>query len=175
MAGKSSPPLSQPGRCARRFKRPVHFNVGSRWPQALVQTRERLRLRSFALATWPSCRGPRQPTASELAVVPSTTPSALNSNAWPARPRRVLSRHNVGSKFLRAFYCVPSHADERAQHTRHASRGSGGAALTLETSAVFQTGPRRHRKRPDLPSQAPRQISRHPKSLILRAGLQRTA
>src|SRR6516225_8166277 len=117
------------------------FGSGSRWPQALVQTRERLRLRSFALATWPSCRGPRQPTASELAVVPSTTPSALNSNAWPARPRRVLSRHNVGSKFLRAFYCVPSHADERAQHTRHASRGSGGAALTLETSAVFQTGP----------------------------------
>jgi len=137
----SSSPLSKPGPRAGPLKRPVPSAVGSRWPQALVQTRERLRLRSFALATWPSCRGPRQPTASELAVVPSTTPSALNSNAWPARPRRVLSRHNVGSKFLRAFYCVPSHADERAQHTRHASRGSGGAALTLETSAVFQTGP----------------------------------
>jgi len=137
----SSSPLSKPGPRAGPLKRPVPSAVGSRWPQALVQTRERLRLRSFALATWPSCRGPRQPTASELAVVPSTTPSALNSNAWPARPRRVLSRHNVGSKFLRAFYCVPSHTDERAQHTRHASRGSGGAALTLETSAVFQTGP----------------------------------
>jgi hypothetical protein len=39
---------------------------GARWPQALVQDRKQFRVRSFVLAAWPSCRGPRQPAANEL-------------------------------------------------------------------------------------------------------------
>jgi hypothetical protein len=61
----SSPPLNKPCNRVGLFKRPVHSSASSRWPQALVQNRKQLRVRSFVLAAWPSCCGPRQPAANE--------------------------------------------------------------------------------------------------------------
>jgi hypothetical protein len=61
----SSPPLNKSCHRAGLFKRPVHSSASSRWLQALVQNRKQLRVRSFVLAAWPSCRGPRQPAANE--------------------------------------------------------------------------------------------------------------
>jgi len=55
----SSPPLSRSRHRAGPFKRPVRPPAGSRWPQALAQIRKQLLARSFVLAAWPSCRGPR--------------------------------------------------------------------------------------------------------------------
>ncbi|HYT89004.1 MAG TPA: hypothetical protein VEL76_09870, partial [Gemmataceae bacterium] len=107
----SSPPLNQPGRRAGLFKRPVHAQVSPRWPQVLVQVREQPRVRGFVSATWPSCRGPQQPTGTDLAVVPSATPGSPNSNAWPPRPRHLSSRHILCPTDLRAFQSVPSNAD----------------------------------------------------------------
>ena len=89
----SSPPSNKSCNRAGLFKRPVHSSASPRWPQALVQNRKQLRLRSFVLAAWPSCRGPRQPAANELGGGPVRhvlSPSAT----WPAclchaRPRHI--------------------------------------------------------------------------------------
>ena len=139
---KSSPPLSQPGRCARRFKRPVHFTVGSRWLQAPVQVCKQPRVRGFALAIWPSCRGPRLPAATELAVVPSTTPGSPSSAAWPARLCCVSSCHIVGSADLRAFHSVPSEASLRAGLPDPDSTHPSGAAFLIKYGADPLIGPK---------------------------------
>ena len=57
-----------------------------------MQPNEKLRVRSFVLAAWPSCSR-RQPAASELAVVPPATPGPPSSNAWQARLRRARPHH----------------------------------------------------------------------------------
>ncbi len=59
-----------------------------RWPQALVQNRKQLRLRSFVLAAWPSCRGPRQPAANELGGGPvrHVRPTEIERLAGPSAP-----------------------------------------------------------------------------------------
>jgi hypothetical protein len=122
--------------------------VGSRWPQALVQDRKQLRERSFVLAAWPSCRGPRQPAVNELAVVPSTTPGSLSSNAWPARPRCALSRHILGLISLRALFSVPSGAAARADHLSPRPRGTSGAVFLLETGAKSPLGYKARKRYP---------------------------
>jgi hypothetical protein len=53
-----------------------------------------------------------------------------------------MPRHNVGLKLLRALSCVPSRVSVCAHLTGHGSIGSGGAALTLETGAELQIGPK---------------------------------
>src|SRR5271157_282847 len=85
----SSPPLNEPGNRAGLFKRPVHSSASSRWLQALVQNRKQLRVRSFVLAAWPSCRGPRQPAANELGGGPvrHVRLTELERLAGPSAPR----------------------------------------------------------------------------------------
>ena len=136
----SSPPLSKPGYRAGPFKRPVHSSVGSRWPQALSQVCKQLRVRGFVLATWPSCRGPRQPAVTELAVVPPTTPCSPSLNAWPARPRCAPSRHILAPTRFRAFHSVPSYANPRADLRRPHLIKSVSAAFLIETGADFLIG-----------------------------------
>ena len=135
--------MSQPGRCARRFKRPVHFTVGSRWLQAPVQVCKQPRVRGFALAIWPSCRGPRLPAATELAVVPSTTPGSPSSAAWPARLCRAPSRHTLDPTRLRAFHSVPSEASLRAGLPDPDSTHPSGAAFLIKYGADPLIGPTR--------------------------------
>src|SRR5271157_5547887 len=84
----SSPPLNKSCNRAGLFKRPVRSSASSRWPQALVQNRKQLRGRSFVLAAWPSCRGPRQPAANEPGGGPvrHVRPTELESLAGPSAP-----------------------------------------------------------------------------------------
>src|SRR5208337_2085338 len=84
----SSPPLNKSCNRAGLFKRPVRSSASSRWPQALVQNRKQLRGRSFVLAAWPSCRGPRQPAANELGGGPvrHVRPTELERLAGPSAP-----------------------------------------------------------------------------------------
>ena len=56
---------------------------------ALVQNRKQLRVRSFVLAGWPSCCGPRQPAANELGGGPVRHVRPRSLNAWPARPPKL--------------------------------------------------------------------------------------
>ncbi len=84
---------------------------------------------------------PWRPAASDLVVVPSTTPGSLSSNAWSARLRSTSPRHNAGRRFLCALHCVPSWVLVCAQLSGHGSIRSGGAALTIETEPKFQIGP----------------------------------
>src|SRR5208337_1379326 len=88
VGGMSSPPLNKSCNRAGHFKRPVCSSASSRWPQALVQNRKQLRLRSFVLAAWPSCRGPRQPAANELGGGPvrHVRPTELERLAGPSAP-----------------------------------------------------------------------------------------
>ena len=89
VGGMSSPPLNKSCNRAGLFKRPVRSSASSRWPQALVQNRKQLRLRSFVLAAWPSCRGPRQPAANELGGGPvrHVRPTELERLPGPSAPR----------------------------------------------------------------------------------------
>src|SRR5271157_151507 len=84
----SSPPLNKSCNRAGLFKRPVRSSASSRWPQALVQNRKQLRVRSFVLAVWPSCRGPRRPAANELGGGPvrHVRPTELELLAGPSAP-----------------------------------------------------------------------------------------
>ncbi len=84
----SSPPLNKSCNRAGLFKRPVRSSASSRWPQALVQNRKQLRVRSFVLAGWPSCCGPRQPAANELGGGPvrHVRPTELERLAGPSAP-----------------------------------------------------------------------------------------
>ena len=84
----SSPPLNESCNRVGLFKWPVRLSANSRWPQALVQNRKQLRLRSFVLAAWPSCRGPRQPTANELGGGPvrHVRPTEIERLAGPSAP-----------------------------------------------------------------------------------------
>ena len=93
VGGMSSPPSNKSCNRAGLFKRPVHSSASPRWPQALVQNRKQLRVRSFVLAAWPSCRGPRQPAANELGGGPVRHVLSPSSNAWPARPRQARPCH----------------------------------------------------------------------------------
>ncbi len=49
---------------------------------------------SFVLTTWPSCRGQRQPAASESAVVPPPRNRSPTSNDLSTLPRRTTSCHH---------------------------------------------------------------------------------
>ena len=87
----SSPPLNESCNRVGLFKWPVRLSANSRWPQALVQNRKQLRLRSFVLAAWPSCRGPRQPAANELGGGPvrHVRPTEIERLAGPSAPARL--------------------------------------------------------------------------------------
>jgi hypothetical protein len=89
VGGMSSPPLNKTCNRAGLFKRPVRSSASSRWPQTLVQNRKQLRVKSFVLAAWPSCRGPRQPAANELGGGPvrHARPTELVRLAGPSAPR----------------------------------------------------------------------------------------
>jgi hypothetical protein len=138
----SSPPLSKPRHRAGFLERPVRSSAGSRWPQALAQIRKQFLARSFVLAAGPSCRGPRQLVASELAVVPSATPGSPSSNAWPARPRHALSRHISCPTQLRALHRVPSGAGVRACLPGSRLRASTGSVIPLKIGSEVPIGPR---------------------------------
>ncbi len=141
MVGKSSPPLSQPGGYTGLFKLPVQANASPRWLQALIQACEQPRVRDFVSAAWPSCCGPRQPVATELAVVPSPTPRSPSLTAGPARPRRDPSRHILVLTGLRAFRCVPSQADPCAHLPEPQSVMGISAAFLITIGALFLISP----------------------------------
>ena len=161
------------GLCHRAgfLERPVRSSAGSRWPQALAQIRKQFLARSFVLAAGPSCRGPRQLVASELAVVPSATPGSPSSNAWPARPRHALSRHISCPTQLRALHRVPSGAGVRACLPGSRLRASTGSVIPLKIGSEVPIGPTGRnveligRKRlPDRPDRyEPRAVKRRPK------------
>jgi len=136
----SSPPLNESCNRVGLFKWPVRLSANSRWPQALVQNRKQLRLRSFVLAAWPSCRGPRQPAANELGGGPVRHVLSPSSNAWPARPRHTRPRHIPRPNSLRALHRVPSSA-----HVRPCSKGphsptSSGSAFPIKNGSEFPIG-----------------------------------
>ena len=95
-------------------------------PRLWSRIRKQLLARSFVLATWSPCRGPRRSAASELAVVPSATPGSPSSNAWPVRPRHASPRHIVCPTSLRALHGVPRIVSVRAS-SKHAT-GPGQVA-----------------------------------------------
>jgi len=137
----SSPPWKEPSHRAGLFQRPVRSSAGSRWPQALAQIRKQLPARSFVLAAWPSCRGPRQLAASGLAVVPSATPGSPSPNAWPARPRHVRPRHIIGQTSLRALKSVPSRVALRTYVNAPRQPSSSGSVVLLKTGSEISLGP----------------------------------
>ena len=141
VSGRDVQPTLEPAWLLRQAVQAAgSFPVGSRWPQALSQVCEQLRVRGFVLATWPSCRGPRQPAVTELAVVPPTTTCSPSLNAWPARPRRAPSRHILAPTRIRAFHSVPSYANPRADlHTPHLIKPVS-AAFLIEIGADFLIG-----------------------------------
>ena len=136
----SSPPLNEPGNRAGLFKRPVHSSASSRWLQALVQNRKQLRVRSFVLAAWPSCRDPRQPAANEPGGGPIRHVISLSSNAWLARLRQARPRQIVYRISLRALRSVPSGAGVRALLPQHNLPATHGAAVLLKTGAILPIG-----------------------------------
>ena len=136
----SSPPLNKSCNRAGLFKRPVRSSASSRWPQALVQNRKQLRLRSFVLAAWPSCRGPRQPAANELGGGPVRHVLSPSSNAWPARRRQARPRHIPHPTSLRALHRVPSSVALRAHLPRPHSVEASGSAFPIKTGSAFPIG-----------------------------------
>ena len=89
-------------------------------PRLWSRIRKQLLTRSFVLATWSPCRGPRRSAASELAVVPSATPGSPSSNAWTARlrharprhiPPRTHSAHFTACRAAPAYAPIPKHAN----------------------------------------------------------------
>ena len=136
----SSPPLNKSCNRAGLFKRPVRSSASSRWPQALVQNRKQLRLRSFVLAAWPSCRGPRQPAANELGGGPVRHVLSPSSNAWPARRRQARPRHIPHPTSLRALHRVPSSVVLRAHLPRPHSVEASGSAFPIKTGSEFPIG-----------------------------------
>ena len=136
----SSPPLNKSCNRAGLFKRPVRSSASPRWPQALVQNRKQLRLRSFVLAAWPSCRGPRQPAANELGGGPVRHVLSPSSNAWPARRRQARPRHIPHPTSLRALHRVPSSVALRAHLPRPHSVEASGSAFPIKTGSAFPIG-----------------------------------
>ena len=136
----SSPPLNKSCNRAGLFKRPVRSSASSRWPQALVQNRKQLRLRSFVLAAWPSCRGPRQPAANELGGGPVRHVLSPSSNAWPARRRQARPRRIPHPTSLRALHRVPSSVALRAHLPRPHSVEASGSAFPIKTGSAFPIG-----------------------------------
>ncbi len=137
----SSPPLNESCNRVGLFKWPVRLSANSRWPQALVQNRKQLRLRSFVLAAWPSCRGPRQPAANELGGGPVRHVLSPSSNAWPARPRQARPRHIPRPTSLRALHRVPSSVALRAHLPGPHSVEASGSAFPIKTGSEFPIGP----------------------------------
>src|SRR5208337_3649254 len=109
-------------------------------PRALVQNRKQLRLRSFVLAAWPSCRGPRQPAANELGGGPVRHVLSPSSNAWPARRRQARPRHIPHPTSLRALHRVPSSVVLRAHLPRPHSVEASGSAFPIKTGSAFPIG-----------------------------------
>ena len=136
----SSPPSNKSCNRAGLFKRPVHSSASSRWPQALVQNRKQLRLRSFVLAAWPSCRGPRQPAANELGGGPVRHVLSPSSNAWPARRRQARPCHIPRPTSLRALHRVPSNVVLRAYLPGPHSVEASGSAFPIKTGSEFPIG-----------------------------------
>ena len=136
----SSPPLNKSCNRAGLFKRPVRSSASPRWPQALVQNRKQLRLRSFVLAAWPSCRGPRQPAANELGGGSVRHVLSPSSNAWPARRRQARPRHIPHPTSLRALHRVPSSVVLRAHLPRPHSVEASGSAFPIKTGSAFPIG-----------------------------------
>ena len=140
VGGMSSPLSNKSCNRAGLFKRPVHSSASSRWPQALVQNRKQLRLRSFVLAAWPSCRGPRQPAANELGGGPVRHVLSPSSNAWPARPRHTRPRHIPRPNSLRALHRVPSNVVLCAYLPGPHSVEASGSAFPIKTGSEFPIG-----------------------------------
>jgi len=136
----SSPPLNESCNRVGLFKWPVRLSANSRWPQALVQNRKQLRLRSFVLAAWPSCRGPRQPAANELGGGPVRHVLSPSSNAWPARPRHTRPRHIPRPNSLRALHRVPSNVVLCAYLPGPHSVEASGSAFPIKTGSEFPIG-----------------------------------
>jgi hypothetical protein len=90
VGGRDVQPTLEPALAIEQglFKRPVRSSASSRWLQALVQNRKQLRGRSFALAAWPSCCGPRLAAANELGGGPvrHVRPTDLERLAGPSAP-----------------------------------------------------------------------------------------
>src|SRR5271165_6949243 len=151
----SSPPLNKPCNRAGLFKRPVRSSASSRWPQALVQDRKQLRGRSFVLAAWPSCRGPRQPAANELGGGPvhHVRPTELERLAGPSVP---------SSATPHAEFDVTPRISQRAEKRRSARRSrwtspARGKWRRLRDQNWLQVPDRSHRteKQRSPPSMSP--------------------
>ncbi len=91
VGGMSSPPSNKSCNRAGLFKRPVHSSASSRWPQALVQNRKQLRLRSFSWQPGHPVAARDSPRRMNLAVVPSATSS--HRARTPGRPVRAILGH----------------------------------------------------------------------------------
>ena len=138
--GMSSPPLNKPCNRAGLFKRPVRSSARSRWPQALAQNRKQLRVRSFVLAAWLPCRGPRQPAMNELGGGPVRHVGPSISNAWPVRLRQAWPRHILGPTGLRVFQSVPSNVNPCAHLLETHSIVASSAAFLINNGALFTIG-----------------------------------
>ena len=66
-----------------------------------------------------------------------------NSNAWPARPRRALSRHILGPASLRALCSVPSGAATCAQRRVPSPATPSVSVFPLKTDSKLLLGPTR--------------------------------
>ena len=107
-------------------------------PRLWSRIRKQLLTRSFVLATWSPCRGPRRSAASELAVVPSATPGSPSSNAWTARLRHARPRHIPRPNSLRALHRVPSSAGVCAYSQARQWAETGGSAFETKTGSESQ-------------------------------------
>jgi hypothetical protein len=107
-------------------------------PRLWSRIRKQLLTRSFVLATWSPCRGPRRSAASELAVVPSATPGSPSSNAWTARLRHARPRHIPRPNSLRALHRVPSSAGVCAYSQARQWAETGGSAFEIKTGSESQ-------------------------------------
>ena len=136
----SSSPLNKSCNQAGLFKWPVRSSASSRWPEALVQDRKQLRVRSFVLAAWPSCSGPRQPAANEPGGGPvrHVRPTELERLAGTSAPS--LATPHLASDF------APRNSRRAEQRgcapllPVHSLLATHGAAVLLKTGAEFLIG-----------------------------------
>ena len=144
----SSPPLNESCNRVGLFKWPVRLSANSRWPQALVQNRKQLRLRSFVLAAWPSCRGPRQPAANELGGGPvrHVRPTEIERLAGPSAPSSAmphsefdLTPHFAACRAALVYASSPQHLPRPplAWIPMEEERPNENASALPENSGIF--------------------------------------
>ena len=93
------------------------------------------------MTNWSACRGSWKSTASEVAVVPTTTSGSRSSITWAARPHHAATRHSLDLVQLRAFDRVPSTVDVRADAAATHETTLRAAVQMIESAAESEVGP----------------------------------